>query len=129
MKDRQDFLTDDPDQKSTDFVDWQIRIGYHPGVRVYVPPPPPPPPPRRRPRRRGSAPNRPPVVKAQCDPCTVEVGRNSTVTADATDPDGDMLTYRWTRAAAGPWQNPAERQTLWTAPQQEGTGAGDGHGE
>ena len=44
MKDRQDFITDDPDQKSTDFVDWQIRIGYHPGVRVYVPPPPPPPP-------------------------------------------------------------------------------------
>ena len=29
-----------------DYYDWQVRIGYHPGVRVYVPPPPPPPPPR-----------------------------------------------------------------------------------
>ena len=40
MKDRQDFLTDDPDETFGDYVDWQIRIGYHPGVRVYVPPPP-----------------------------------------------------------------------------------------
>ena len=27
-----------------DYWDWQVRIGYHPGVRVYVPPPPPAPP-------------------------------------------------------------------------------------
>ena len=120
MKNRQDFITDDPDQKSTDFVDWQIRIGYHPGVRVYVPPPPPPPP--LPPPAPVAAPpmNRPPVVKAQCDPCTVEVGRNSTVTATASDPDGDMLTYRWT-TPQGTLATPAERQTLWTAPQQEGT--------
>ncbi len=63
--------------------------------------------------------NRPPNVKAQCDPCTVEVGRTSTVTANASDPDGDVLTYRWT-APQGTLTNPAERQTLWTAPQQEG---------
>ena len=44
----------------------------------------------------GSAPNRPPTVTARCEPCTVEVGRTSTVTADAKDPDGDTLTYRWT---------------------------------
>ena len=25
-----------------DYWDWQVRIGYHPGVRKYVPPPPPP---------------------------------------------------------------------------------------
>jgi outer membrane protein OmpA-like peptidoglycan-associated protein len=29
----------------SDYWDWQVRVGYHPGVRVYVPPPPPPPPP------------------------------------------------------------------------------------
>jgi outer membrane protein OmpA-like peptidoglycan-associated protein len=97
-----------------DYVDWQFRIGYHPGVRVYVAPPPPPPPPPP-----GPPPNRPPTVRARCEPCTVEVGRNSTVTADAQDPDGDTLTYRWS-APTGSFQNAADRQTLWTAPQQEG---------
>jgi len=93
----------------------QFRIGYHPGVAVYTPPPPPPPPaPPPAPQ------NRAPTVKARCNPCTVEVGKSSTVTADAQDPDGDTLTYKWT-APAGTFANPAERETLWTAPNQEGT--------
>jgi outer membrane protein OmpA-like peptidoglycan-associated protein len=58
-------------------------------------------------------------VRARCEPCTVEVGRTSTVTADAQDPDGDALTYRWT-APSGTFATPADRQTVWTAPQQEG---------
>ena len=44
-----------------------------------MPTPPPPPP----------AANRPPTVKARCEPCVVEIGKTSTVTADAQDPDGD----------------------------------------
>jgi outer membrane protein OmpA-like peptidoglycan-associated protein len=97
-----------------DYYDWQFRIGYHPGVGTYVPPPPPAPPvPVPAPQ------NRLPTVRARCDPCTVEVGRTSTVTADAQDPDGDTLTYRWS-APAGTFQNGADRQTVWTAPQQEG---------
>ena len=97
-----------------DALGFQFRAGYHPGVRVYVPPPPPPPP------APAPAPdNRPPTVVARCEPCTVEVGRTSTVTADATDPDGDRLTYKWS-APAGTFANPADRQTPWTAPQQEG---------
>ena len=93
----------------------QFRIGYHPGVAVYVPPPPPPPP------AAPPAPqNRPPTVKARCNPCTVEIGKSSTVTADAQDPDGDTLTYKWT-APTGTFAIPAERETLWTAPSQEGT--------
>jgi peptidoglycan-associated lipoprotein len=92
---------------------WQARIGYHPGVRIYAPPPPPPPPP--------PAPqNHPPTVKARCEPCIVEVGKSSTITADGQDPDGDTLTYKWS-APSGTIQNPSDRQTLWTAPQQEGT--------
>src|SRR5205807_7207442 len=97
------------------YFDWQGRIGYHPGVRMYVPPPPPPPQPAAAPAPA----NRPPTVRAQCDPCTVEVGKSSTLTADARDPDGDVLTYRWT-APTGTLASPAERQTLWTAPGQAG---------
>ena len=106
----------------------QFRIGYHPGVRdaaaaataagrraaedeaarkaamVTAPPVVAPPPA-----------NRPPTVRAACDPCTVEVGKVSTVSADAQDPDGDPLTYRWT-ANSGSFANPANRQTPWTAP-------------
>jgi len=54
------------------------------------------------------------------------------VTADATDSDGDTLTYRWS-APAGSLSNPASRQTPWTAPMQEGpvqltVGVNDGKG-
>lgn len=63
--------------------------------------------------------NRPPTVRASCSPCTVEIGRTSTVSADAQDPDGDPLTYRWTNAA-GQLASPTSRQSSWTAPMQPG---------
>ncbi len=59
--------------------------------------------------------NRPPTVRAACDPCTVEVGKVSTVSADAQDPDGDALTYRWT-ANTGSFTNSTALRTPWTAP-------------
>ena len=74
------------EDETGDSLGFQFRIGYHPGVRIYVPPPPPPPPP-------APPANAPPTVKARCEPCTVEVGKTSTVTADANDPDGDTLQY------------------------------------
>jgi outer membrane protein OmpA-like peptidoglycan-associated protein len=118
MQKREGFNTDSNDvTRFTDYFDWQVRLGYHPGVRVYVAPPPPPPPP---PPPAPAPQNRPPTVTAQCDPCTIEVGRSSTVTATAQDPDGDTLTYRWA-APQGTLANPADRQTLFTAGQQEGT--------
>jgi peptidoglycan-associated lipoprotein len=111
-KNRGQFL---PDGEFGDRADWQFRIGYHPGVRVYVEPqapaPPPPPP---------APANRPPTVKARCEPCTIEVGKTSTVTADAQDPDGDTLAYKWS-APTGTFANPADRQTIFTCPQQEGS--------
>jgi outer membrane protein OmpA-like peptidoglycan-associated protein len=100
--------------RTGDAAGFQVRFGYHPGVRVYTPPPPP-----QAPPAPAAAPNRPPTVVARCEPCTVEVGKGSTVTADASDPDGDTLTYRWT-APAGSLTDPTARQTPWTAPMQEG---------
>jgi peptidoglycan-associated lipoprotein len=79
-----------------------------------------PPPSRPAPDATLPAPqNRPPTVRARCEPCTVEVGKTSTVTGDAQDPDGDTLAYRWS-APAGRFANQGDRQTVWTAPMQEG---------
>jgi len=75
----------------------------------------PPPAPARPP----VAQNRPPTVRARCEPCTVYVGKISTVTADAQDPDGDPLTYTW-GAPAGSLTSASARQTPWRAPMVEG---------
>jgi outer membrane protein OmpA-like peptidoglycan-associated protein len=109
---RSDHFPDFEDRTGDPFG-FQFRIGYHPGVRVYQPPPPAPKPPPPPPA------NRPPTAKARCEPCTVEVGKSSTVTCDGQDPDGDPLTYKWS-APAGTFASPGDRQSLWTAPMQEG---------
>jgi outer membrane protein OmpA-like peptidoglycan-associated protein len=116
---------------------FQVRLGYHPGARgaERVPPPPPPaPPPPPPPPPPAPAPpvSRPPTVRAMCDPCTVEVGKTSTVSADAQSPDGNPLTYRWS-APAGTFSSPTSRQTPWTAPMVVGpvvttVAVDDGHG-
>jgi peptidoglycan-associated lipoprotein len=59
-------------------------------------------------------------VRAACDPCSVEIGKSSTVTATVTDSQSCAVTYRWS-APSGTLAQPAERQTLWTAGQQEGS--------
>ena len=112
-----------------DYYDLQVRIGYHPGVKTYAPPPqalctdpkatnvngpapcvyPPPP-----------APVHNLTVKAECNPCTVEIGKTSTLTATAQDSIGCSVMYRWA-APSGTLAQPAERQTIWTAPGQEGS--------
>ena len=107
-------FTDEPDVLG-DYYDMQFRVGYHPGVKVYTPPPPPPAP----------APPAAPAphtltVKAACDPCTVETGGNSTVTATVQDSISCSVTYRWS-APSGTLAQPAERVTRWTAGQQAGT--------
>ena len=97
--------------KTGDRLGLLIRIGYHPGVNVYVPPPPPPPPPPE---------NRPPQVTLACDPCEIMIGEQSQLRADASDPDGDALEYRWS-APAGDFQGEVNRATRpWQAPDEAG---------
>jgi len=107
------FVTDDAIGKFRDFTDFQFRIGYSPACTCTCAPaaaaatssaPPP------------TVANRPPTVVARCEPCTVEVGRTSTVTADASDrtATADLSLDGAGRNA----QVAADRQTIWTAPQQ-----------
>jgi len=106
-----------------------LRVGWHPGVKVFVPPPPPapvvrevvreapaPPPPPPPP-----PPNRAPTFGGAliCDPTILEPGQTSRCSSTATDPDGDPVTYRWT--APQGTLNPTDTQnTVFTAPGQEG---------
>ncbi len=104
------------EDRTGDAVGFQFRVGYHPGVRTYVPPPPPPPPaPPPAPK-----PDHVLGVKASCNPCTVEVGKASTVSAVASSSIGCTVTYNWS-ATTGKLTNPAGRETPWTAPMTEGT--------
>jgi outer membrane protein OmpA-like peptidoglycan-associated protein len=114
MDSRDNFFTGF-DNRTGDASGFQVRIGYHPGVRVYVAPAPPPPPPPPV-----VAPQHTLTVTAACDPCTVEVGKVSTVTATALDSIGCAVTYAWS-APAGTFTSGTARQTPWTAPMQEGT--------
>jgi peptidoglycan-associated lipoprotein len=108
--------------------DWDFRLGWHPGTKVYVPPPPPepivrevvrevpapappaPPPPNRNPTFS---------VGITCDPCVLEPGQTSRLGATATDPDGDPLTYRWT-PQAGTLNSQTGQNVVWTAPANPG---------
>ena len=98
-------------------VGLQLRLGFHSGVRIFSPPPPVPPAPLRveaapepaplapvpepetpvsRPLPAPPPPNRPPTVRAQCDPCQVEVGRSVTLRTTSQDLDGDTVRSFWT---------------------------------
>ena len=107
---------------------FDIRIGWHPGVtparqrvraiketktvtNTVTPPPPPAAP--------APPPNRTATLTLSCNPCSVEPGQTSNLSATGTDPDGDPLTYQWA-APQGTFNNPTAPNTVWTAPNQEG---------
>ena len=102
------------EDRTGDQAGWQFRLGYHPGARVYVAPAPPAPPPPPPPAPHDLS------VRAQCNPCSVEVGQVATVTATAVDSIGCAVTYNWS-APTGTFSDRTGRQTPWTAPQQPGT--------
>lgn len=90
-----------------------FRLGYHSGVRLHMPPPPdePPPPPPA---------NRPPTVTVTCNPCEVGVGEETELRADARDPDGDALTYRWNSPAGELLGSRNQATQRWRAPDTGG---------
>ena len=107
----------------------QLRLGFHPGVRIFrapppVPPPaprvveaPPPPPVVEAPKPAPPPPppaNRPPTVRAQCDPCRVEVGQSLTIRATTEDPDGDKTLTRWS-VGSGTIADSRATTTTWRA--------------
>ena len=115
-KNRKTYGITDSDDNFGDKFGWQFRVGYHPPVAgrpVPLPPPPPPPPPP-------PAPQHTLTVDAMCNPCTVEVGATSNVTATAKDSIGCVITYRWS-APSGTFANPTQQNTVWTAPNTPGT--------
>ena len=71
-----------------------ISIGWHPGfacreIEAFVPPPPPPPP----------AANNNPTVNCEIERSVISPGESVRVRANASDPDGDTLTYEWSTTA------------------------------
>ena len=76
---------------------------------------------------RGAAANRPPTVKARCEPCTVQVAPARPRRPTARIPDGDTLRYKWD-SPTGSFGNANDRQTPWTAPGQVGAVPRDGDG-
>lgn len=75
-----------------------LSIGYAPGNAgrsIYVPPPPPPPAPPAPPKVE----NRPPTVSLDADKTNAISCDTVRFRANASDPDGDNLTYAWTTSA------------------------------
>ena len=65
--------------------------------------------------------NDPPTVQATCQPCTVPRSGEVQLRADASDPDGDPVSYGW-GAALGTFTGATDGQDArWTAPGLIGT--------
>ena len=55
-----------------------------------------------------------PAVQARCEPCRIEVGKETTLSAEPRNAGG-RVTYQWT-ATTGKFSDPTAAQTTWRAP-------------
>ena len=107
---------------SGDALGMQFRIGFHRGVKTYVPPPPaiaaappaPPPPVAAAPPAPPAPANRGPSVRARCEPCAVEPGGTVRLRAESSDPDGDALKVVWS-VTGGTIADVSAANTEWRA--------------
>jgi outer membrane protein OmpA-like peptidoglycan-associated protein len=81
-------------QSSKSWTGRHLSIGWHPGfacrkIEAFVPPPPPPPPPS----------NNNPTVVCEIERSEILPGESVRVRANASDADGDTLTYEWSTTA------------------------------
>ena len=77
--------------------------------------------------------NRPTTVSATCDPCEIPRGGEAGLTASASDPDGDELTYAWSSVSGSFGEVVDAASVTWTAPEEIGpvtirVEVSDGHG-
>jgi hypothetical protein len=117
MKSREDFGVDSVPNTLFDFTDWQVRIGFHPGVRVYVPRH------RRhrqpRPRRRRAAGQSAADRNGDVQPLHRRTGGRSTLTAKAQESrrrQVDVSVVLSERQARELWQT---AETGWMAPSKK----------
>lgn len=62
----------------------------------------------------------PQINSVVADPVSVEPGKTSTVSVDASSPEGHPLTYEWTDSCGGSFADSTAPSTVWTAPGTEG---------
>ena len=61
----------------------------------------------------------PVIANMVADPATTGLGRSSTITCTANDPDGDILTYNWATSDGN--VSGVGNKITWTAPSKTGT--------
>ena len=99
----------------------EVAAGTPSSVQVSIrdddrPPTGPTPPTGGTPEDGGESANGSPSVRASCAPCETGPGGEVRLTARASDPDGDRLTYRWSAPEGSFPEGSGRASARWRAP-------------